>query len=205
VITSLEDVTFSASFTNMPVIGSCNLTYSNEERLKKLMILALDGDKAAYRTLLEDLSRRLKPYFLRRLFGDKSQAEDLIQETLLAIHTRRITYDRGMPFLPWVNGIAHHKLVDHLRRHGRETATPLEEDVPVSDDAEAADARMDVDRMLSGVSERTAGLIRKVKIEGQSIDEAARDTGLSQSAVKVAIHRGLATIAQRFGGKGHDR
>mgnify|MGYP000971012091 CR=1 FL=1 len=79
------------------------------------MILALDGDKAAYRTLLEDLSRRLKPYFLRRLFGDKSQAEDLIQETLLAIHTRRITYDRGMAFLPWVNGIAHHKLVDHLR------------------------------------------------------------------------------------------
>ncbi len=97
------------------------------------------------------------------------------------------------------------QLVDHLRRHGRETATPLEEDVPVSDDAEAADARMDVDRMLSGVSERTAGLIRKVKIEGQSIDEAARDTGLSQSAVKVAIHRGLATIAKRFGGKGHDR
>jgi len=61
VITSWEDVTISASFTNMPVIGSCNLTYSNEERLKKLMILALDGDKAAYRTLLEDLSRRLKP------------------------------------------------------------------------------------------------------------------------------------------------
>lgn len=104
-----------------------------------------------------------------------------------------------------MNGIAHHKLVDHLRRHGRETATSLEEDVTVFDEAEAADARMDVDRMLSGVSERTAGLIRKVKIEGQSIDEAARDTGMSQSAVKVAIHRGLAAIAHRFGGKGRDR
>src|SRR5690606_4613659 len=163
-----------ASLTNMLGIGSCTLTCSNEDRLKKLLILVLDGDKAAYRTLLEDLSRRLRPYFLRRLFGDKSQAEDLIQETLLAIHTRRITYDRGMAFLPWVNGIAHHKLVDHLRRHGRETTTPLDEDVPVFDEAEAADARMDVDKMLSGVSERTAGLIRKVKIEGQSIDEAAR-------------------------------
>lgn len=169
------------------------------------MILALDGDKAAYRTLLEDVSRRLKPYFLRRLFDDKSQAEDLIQETLLAIHTRRITYDRGMAFLPWVNGIAHHKLVDHLRRHGRKAVAPLGEDVAVADEAESTNARMDVDRMLSGVSERTAALIRKVKIEGKSIDEAARDTGMSQSAVKVAIHRGLATIAQRFGGKGRDR
>lgn len=168
------------------------------------MILALDGDKAAYRALLEDLGRQLKPFFLRRLFGDKSQAEDLVQETLLAIHTRRITYDRGKAFLPWVNGIAHHKLIDHLRRHGREMATPLDEDVPVSDEGDTADARMDVDRILSGVSERTAGLIRKVKIEGQSIDEAARDAGLSQSAVKVAIHRGLATLTQRFGGKKRD-
>jgi RNA polymerase sigma-70 factor, ECF subfamily len=169
------------------------------------MVSALDGDKAAYRTLLDDLSRRLKPYFLRRLFGDKTLAEDLMQETLLAIHTRRITYDRNMAFLPWVNAIARHKLVDHLRRHGRETTEPLEDDVPVADEAEAADARMDVHRMLDGLPERTAGLIRKVKIEGRSISEVAGDSGMSQSAVKVAIHRGLAMIMQRFGGKKHDR
>lgn len=200
-----DDVTFFVSLANMPMIGSCNLTNSNEVRLKNLMILALDGDKAAYRTLLEDLSRRLKPYFLRRLFGDKSQAEDLIQETLLAIHSRRITYDRNMAFLPWVNGIAHHKLIDHLRRHGREAVTPLDEDIPATDEAETTDARMDVDRLLSGVPERTADLIRKVKIEGQSIDEAARNMGLSQSAVKVAIHRGVATLARKFGGTKRDR
>ena len=62
-----------------------------------------------------------------------------------------------------------------------------------------------LDRMLDGVSGRTAKLIRKVKIEGQSVNHAARASGLSGSAVKVAIHRGLASLAHRFGGKEDDR
>ncbi|ACO01907.1 sigma-70 family RNA polymerase sigma factor [Brucella melitensis] len=174
--------------------------------MKALMLLALDGNSAAYRTLLEELSRLLKAYFVRRLFGGRvSEAEDLVQETLLAIHTRRMTYDREMTFLPWVNAIARHKLVDHLRRQGRHDTDVLDEDIAIPGEAANVEARMDVDRMLGGVSERTAGLIRKVKIEGQSIDEAARAGDMSQSAVKVAIHRGLATLAQRFGGKKDNR
>jgi RNA polymerase sigma-70 factor, ECF subfamily len=168
------------------------------------MLLALDGNSAAYRTLLEELSRLLKPRFKRRLFGGGTEADDLVQETLLAIHMRRITYDRNAALLPWINAIAHHKLVDHLRRQGRQSAEPLDEDFPIPDEADATDARMDVGRMLSSMPERTADLIRKVKIEGQSIDDAASSSGLSQSAVKVAIHRGLATLAQRFGNKKHD-
>ncbi len=188
----------------MPVGGSCNLTYSNEERLKSLMLLALDGNEAAYRALLGELSRLLTSYFQRRLFGSTAEAEDLMQETLLAIHTRRITYDRNMPFMPWVSAIARYKLFDHLRRQGRRPTTALDEDVPFSDEADATDARMDVDKMLSDIPERTAGLIRRVKIEGQSIDDAARTSGMSQSAVKVAIHRGLVALAQKFGSKQND-
>lgn len=199
------DVTFFVPIANKTT-GETRLARSNEERLKALILLALDGNSAAYRTLLEKLSRLLKAYFVRRLFGGRvSEAEDLVQETLLAIHTRRMTYDREMAFLPWVNAIARHKLVDHLRRQGRHDTDVLDEDIAIPGEAANVEARMDVDRMLGGVSERTAGLIRKVKIEGQSIDEAARAGDMSQSAVKVAIHRGLATLAQRFGGKKDDR
>jgi RNA polymerase sigma-70 factor (ECF subfamily) len=161
------------------------------------MLLALDGDSAAYRTLLQELARLLKPFFTRRLFV-AAEAEDLVQETLLAIHTRRITYDQEKALLPWVHGIAHHKLIDHLRRHGRQAYSPLDEDFPTPDETDATDARLDLDRMLDHVTSRTAHLIRKVRIDGQSIDDAARDAGSSPGAVKVAIHRGLTALAQQF-------
>lgn len=163
------------------------------------MLLALDGDSAAYRTLLQELARLLKPFFTRRLFAAAVvEAEDLVQETLLAIHTKRITYDREKALLPWVHGIAHHKLIDHLRRHERQAYSPLDEDFPTPDETSATDARLDLDRMLDHVSPRTAHLIRKVRIEGQSIDDAARDAGSSPGALKVAIHRGLTALAQQF-------
>jgi RNA polymerase sigma-70 factor (ECF subfamily) len=127
-----------------------------------------------------------------------AEAEDLVQETLLAIHTRRITYDQEKALLPWVHGIAHHKLIDHLRRHGRQAYSPLDEDFPTPDETDATDARLDLDRMLDHVTSRTAHLIRKVRIDGQSIDDAARDAGSSPGAVKVAIHRGLTALAQQF-------
>lgn len=169
------------------------------------MLLALDGNSTAYRTLLDELSRLLKQYFMRRLYsGGITDAEDLVQEVLLAIHTRRITYNRDLALLPWVNGIAHHKLVDHFRRQGKNAASPIDEYFPAQDEVGATDARLDVDRMLNDLPGCTAGLIRSVKIEGRSIDDTAHLSGLSQSAVKVAIHRGLAKLAQRFGGKTND-
>ena len=170
------------------------------------MLQALEGEEAPYRELLNELSRLLKSYFARRIYGSAlSEVEDLVQETLLAVHLRRITYDRDLELLPWVNGIAHHKLIDHLRRQRRRATSPLDDDLPAACETEAAEARIDIDRMLDGVSGRTAKLIRKVKIEGQSVDHAARASGLSGSAVKVAIHRGLASLAHRFGGKEDDR
>lgn len=169
------------------------------------MLLALDGNRTAYQTLLEELSHMLKKYFIRNVFNNPlSEAEDLVQETLLAIHTRRITYDRNLALLPWVNGIARHKLIDYLRRLPRNTAVPLDEDFPATDEAAAMNAHLDVERMLGDIPQRTAGLIRKVKIEGQSVKDVAQADNLSQSAVKVAIHRGLAMLGKRFGGNSND-
>ena len=86
------------------------------------MLRAQAGDEAAYRVLLTELSERLRAYYRRRLTTQVSDAEDLVQETLLAIHNQRHTYDRSRPVTAWCYAIARYKLVDCLRRRGRREA-----------------------------------------------------------------------------------
>lgn len=175
-----------------------------EARLGGLMHAALDGDEAAYRTLLAEISRYLRPHFARRLSAaHASHAEDLVQETLLAVHTRRMTYDRDRPFTAWLHAIAHHKFVDHVRRHAIRPTVPLEDDAPIfaSDDSANAADRHDVDAVLAEVPARTADLIRQTKLEGASVAEAAARHGITETAAKVSIHRGLKSLMGRFAGE----
>jgi RNA polymerase sigma-70 factor (ECF subfamily) len=76
------------------------------------MLASLDGDAASHRALLERLSRRLRAYFKGKLTGigrGISEAEDLVQEAVLAIHLKRHTYDPTEPLTPWVHAIARYK------------------------------------------------------------------------------------------------
>jgi len=174
-----------------------------EQRLRELMLASLDGDAAAYRVLLAALTRYLRPWFVRRLSAaHASHAEDLVQETLLAVHSRRMTYDRTRPFTAWLHAIAHHKFVDHVRRHAIRPTVPLEDDSPIfaSDDSAHAADRRDVEAVLSTVPDRTADLIRQTKLEGASVAEAAARHGISETAAKVSIHRGLKSLVARFAG-----
>lgn len=174
-----------------------------ELRLRAAMLAALDGDSGAYRALLADLGKYLRSYFTRRLgVAYASHAEDLVQETLLAVHTRRMTYDRERPFTAWLHAIAHHKFVDHVRRHAIRPTVPLEDDAAVfaADDAGQAIDRRDVDVVLGHVSDRTSDLIRRTRLEGASVAEAAAAHGISETAAKVSIHRGLKALMARFGG-----
>ncbi len=183
-------------------------TDTTEARLRNLMLASLDGDAAAYRTLLADLGRHLRPYFTRRLnAAHAAYAEDLVQETLLAIHTRRMSYERDRPFTAWLHAVAHHKFVDHVRRHALRITVPLDDDAPIfaRDDAEDAATQMDLNTVLHTVPPRTEALIRKVRIEGASIAEAAHAAGMTETAAKVSIHRGLKALAARFAGGSNER
>lgn len=178
-------------------------TDPTELRLRGLMFAALDGDAAAYRSLLAELGRHLRRYFTRRLTpAFAAHAEDLVQETLLAIHTRRVTYDRDRPFTAWIHAIAHHKFVDHVRRQSIRLTSPLDDDAPIfaHDDNEDALARRDLDVVLDTVPARTSDLIRRTKVDGQSVAEAAAANNMSETAAKVSIHRGLKALAARFAG-----
>jgi RNA polymerase sigma-70 factor (ECF subfamily) len=90
-----------------------------ESELRALMAASLEGDAAAHRLLLNRLSGHLRAYYkgkLARIGRSAVEAEDLTQEALMAIHTRRHTYHPDEPLTPWVHAIARYKLIDYLRR-----------------------------------------------------------------------------------------
>jgi RNA polymerase sigma-70 factor (ECF subfamily) len=173
-----------------------------EERLRALMIQSLAGDDRAYRILLQESGKRLRAYYLRRL-NESSMADDLMQETLIAIHTRRSTYDTDRPFTAWLHAIARYKLIDYVRSHRRQRAVMLEgapEDSLVFEEVDPA-TQLDLVQILETVPSSARDLIRAVKIEGRSIAEVSAASGLSESVVKVTIHRALKRLSQAFGGK----
>ena len=90
-----------------------------EAKLRALMIAGLSGHSGAYRTLLSLSAERLRSYFGRRLAGREYDVEDLVQETLIAVHRKRATYDQSLPFTAWLHGIARYRLIDFLRRDKR--------------------------------------------------------------------------------------
>lgn len=183
-----------------------------ETQLRPVFLAALAGDAMAYRRFLDAISGRLRGY-LRQMLAragrhEPSEAEDVLQEVLLALHLSRHSYDPASPVTAWAHAIARYKLVDHLRRSGRHAGNlPLDDEAfQLADRSEAAstEARLDLDRAMASLPERTRGLIDRVRLQGASVAEAAGAAGMTENAAKVAIHRGLQAMAKflaRRGGK----
>ncbi len=172
-----------------------------EDDLRPLLLLALAGDNLAYARFLGRSAAHLRAFFRRRLAAFPDDVEDLVQETLLALHNYRHTWRPTERLTPWLYAIARYKLVDLLRSHAprraREIAIDdvLEDGALQASDSDAATARRDLARLLETLPERMRMAIVHVKIEGLSVAEAAARTGMSVSAVKVGIHRGLKKLA----------
>jgi RNA polymerase sigma-70 factor (ECF subfamily) len=174
---------------------------SNEPQLRTLMVAGLDGDVASHKALLKGLSAYLRTYFkgkLLRIGRGSADAEDLVQETLIALHTRRHTYDRSQLLTPWVLAIARYRLIDYLRRTKAATRdVPVEEadDISADDSASAVESGLDLDKLMAQLTPKTRQAIQFVKLDGLSVSEAAARSGMSQSAIKVSVHRGLRALA----------
>ena len=173
-----------------------------EERLRGLLLQGLQPDAAAYERFLRELSAHLRAFLRRRLAQRPDEVEDLVQETLLAVHNQRHTYRPDMPVTAWVHAIARYKLIDWLRAHAVKEARndPLDEadELFAASDSEAAEARRDLGQLLRTLPDKQRLPIEYVKLEGLSVVETARLTGLSESAVKVGVHRGLKALAARI-------
>ena len=171
-----------------------------EAGLAPLWQRAQAGDEAAYREALQKMAARLRAYLRRRLTDRLEDVEDLVQETLIAVHVQRGTHDPALPVSHWMHAIARYKLVDHWRRHGRREAlhdTVNDFDDWPAEDApqEAAAARRDLGTLLARLPPAQRRAIELTKLEGLSVAEAALETGDSASAIKVQVHRGLKRLA----------
>ena len=170
-----------------------------EQRLRGLLLKGLTGEALAYREFLKGLSAHLRAYFRRRLSSLPDEIEDLVQDTLLAIHNQRHTYREDMPVTAWVHAIARYKLIDLFRsRAVRENLhDPLDDDLEVfaSSDTDAVDARRDVASLLEQLPANQRLPLIHTKLEGLSVAETAQATGMSESAIKVGVHRGLKALA----------
>lgn len=165
-----------------------------DDRWGNLMTAAQAGNGGAYNRLLTEVAAWLQRYYARRL--PPSYVDDVVQEALVAIHLKRHTYEPERPFRAWMAGIARYKWIDRLRSINRDRFEPIGGfEAPVEDHGPAVTGRLDVQKLLARLKPAQANVIRLVKLEGYSIQEASAATRQSMALVKVNIHRGIARLA----------
>lgn len=173
----------------------------DEKELAALLRESLAGSETSYARFLDRVGRLVRALARRKLGGGTGvEPEDIVQETLLAVHAKRHTWRSSDPVLPWVYAIARYKVVDAYRRRGRRV------EVSIDDFAERLEAEQtetvserEIARAVEGLAAGQARVVRSISVEGRSIAETAKALGMKETAVRVALHRGLSAIAARFG------
>ena len=176
-----------------------------ESELRALFEQSKQGDQQAYTQLLHRIAALMRAYLRRRLTRQEADVEDLDQEVLLAVHTKRHTYDDSQPITAWMHAITRYKLIDFWRRVGRlsehglsdEDATALVGESSI----EVFEAHRDLEQVMSQLSQAQQQVIKLVKLQGESVAYAAQHLGMTESAVKVHTHRGLRKLASLLGVK----
>lgn len=178
---------------------------SNPEDLSALMRAARQGDDEAYRRLLVRVATWLRGTARRGLAAagrPRDDSEDVVQETLLAMHLKRDTWDDSQPIEPWLRAIARHKLVDHLRRRGFTDHVDIEvyaemlQAPPTGEEGGTLDAA----RLLATLPARQRDIVSGISIEGRTAREVAGRLGMSEGAVRVALHRALKALSVAYRG-----
>lgn len=168
-----------------------------------LMRAAIAGDGGAYQRLLTDLSRALRATVRRGLGGtglSGSDAEDVVQEVILAIHLKRHTWDQSKPIGPWIMAITRNKMIDEIRRRGRRTEVPIDGLLDVLEASGQDDAihAYDAARVLSGLKGKARDIVQAIAIDGATAKDVAQRLGMSEVAVRVQLHRSLKSLADVY-------
>ena len=176
-----------------PVIGK------DEAELAGLLRAAIAGDEKAYADFLQRAAGLVRGFARRRVTHGGVDPEDVVQETLLAIHLKRQTWREDAHVLPWIYAIARYKLIDAFRRRGRRIEVEIDEiaDSIAAPEPETLSER-DLNRALDTLPPGQRSVVSAISVDGRSISETAGKLGMSEVAVRVALHRGLQAIAKRF-------
>jgi RNA polymerase sigma factor (sigma-70 family) len=181
------------------------MTQPDDQALATLMQSAQAGDTQAYVLLLAKITPRLRQVIRsQRRFLNADDIEDLVQDVLLSLHAVRATYDPRRPFTPWLMAITRNRLADGARRYGRRAAHEVHveqvENVPVTFSDEATnidDGYRDPEALRRAIRDLPPGqrtAIEMLKLREMSLKEAAAASGTSIGALKVSVHRAVATL-----------
>jgi RNA polymerase sigma-70 factor (ECF subfamily) len=177
------------------------LSPEKDQELASRMRAALAGDETGYAALLHEIAAIVRVQARRKIgSGLGIDAEDIVQETLLAIHLKRHTWQPDGPLGSWVYAIARYKIIDAYRRRGQRVEIDISDfaETLAAPEEEKAHPR-DVQRALDCLSDGQKQVVSAIGLEGASISETAERLGMKETAVRVSLHRGLAAIAARFG------
>lgn len=168
-----------------------------------LMRAAIAGDSAAYQHFLTSVSQALRRSVRRGLGGVDvagADAEDIVQEVILAVHMKRHTWDQTKPIGPWIMAIARNKMIDEIRRKGRRTEVPIENFLDVLEAGGQDDAIHvhDATRLLNTLKGKARDIVQAIAIDGSTTREVADRLGMSEVAVRVALHRSLKSLADTY-------
>lgn len=171
-----------------------------EDTWARDMRCAIAGDAVCYRRVLEALAlylRRMVRHSLLRYGRGTEDVEDIVQETLLAIHLKRHTWDVSRPIVPWVRAIATNKIIDALRRRGNRITIPVDDVADtLADGVDAPQISSDeIDRLVGRLRGRQRDVLRAVLIEGATMRDVAVRLGMTEGAARVTLHRGLKALA----------
>jgi RNA polymerase sigma-70 factor (ECF subfamily) len=173
---------------------------ADEEEWAVLMRNAMMGDEAAYRAFLKAITPSIRTAARRNLTRYNlatADAEDVVQDTLLAIHLKRQTWDQDRPIAPWIAAIARNKFIDLMRRRGRAVQVPIE-DVAASLATEEPGVHLqsfEVARMLEKLNEKQRSVVRSLAIEGASVRQTAVRLNMTEGAIRVTLHRAVKALA----------
>lgn len=163
-----------------------------------LLAAAMAGDAQAYARFLHAVTPVVRGIVRSRgaTLGEGT-CEDIVQEVLLALHLKRHTWLPDSPVRPWVYAIARYKVVDAFRARGRRVHLPIEDYVDVLPAEAAVDPTLawDIEKMIGMLDERSARIVRKIGIEGDTIAETGQSLQMTEGAVRVALHRALKRLA----------
>lgn len=174
---------------------------AREDEWARWLNLALNGDAQAYNRFLVAVTPYLRNMARRRCHqygAPLSEAEDVVQEVLLAVHLKRGTWDSSRPLGPWLATIVRNKLVDSMRRRGRHADVPLDDVfgfLETPDEAHEVAGRLDTEAALARLKNPQREIVRSISIEGDGIRETAVRLNMTEGAVRVALHRALKSLA----------
>ena len=167
---------------------------------------ARQGDEAAYEWLLNDIAVVLRSVIARRLMRlrlNTAETEDIVQEILIGLHSKRFNWDETRPFMPWLYAIVRYKLIDAARRLGREARRHLDlkphewEAIFAAPHVDIDRATVNLDRHLTELSSSQRDVVRALAVEGVSVKVAAERFQQSEGTIRMTLHRALARLSSK--------